>query len=419
MKSVKAVSTVLMSICISLSLLPSMQVRAEEASAGNITVTKTGLSAYSISMEGEGNYEGYGSFILVDETEKVQSILIDRFGNILFSSLSDEEGGYRYQVHDSVVSHGLGTYLYLSAAWQVYVGQPEPAYYSLDGSRLFDKVTVPAGTVLVTSNPEDPFEPDLSEAEQQRRFRSVQIRQENPLALTYNSTPMAGGYAVAYLISGEGPVFIDKTGTVTHVLNGPDDCNPETGEWRNYAGWFGDNGWVACFAQGRLLGYKDGSGQWMLNADDFAPGGISDALPFRDGLSVVQSFEKKWGAIDTGGNFVIPCMYDDLAYGSDGVFSAFLDGKWGFIDRNNQTLIPFVHHYAGEWGNGAGVVSVAQEGKGWVFGDKYGMVDRNNNLILPCEYDRLTGFVNGVAYGIKRADNPELPDEVYLITIGN
>lgn len=422
MTSVKKHMAILMSACTVLSLAAPMQGRAEGA---GITVTQISLPAGydDITMEGEGNYEGYGSFILDDgQGWSAQDVLIDRYGNILFSSSRPEDSdlNYHYQVHGGIVSQGLGTYLYIGTVMDELIDR-EPAYYRLDGSRLFDRVTIPAGMTLIPAEPEDPDEADITEFMRNARIKRAQVMQVNPFALTYKSTPMAGGYAVAELVSGRGPVFIDQTGTVTHVLNRPDDIDPETGGCRNYAGWFGDNGWVACFADDLLLGYKDGSGQYMLRAGDFAPGGLSNAFPFKNGLSVVQALDGKWGVVDTSGNFVIPCMYDDMNSCSDasGIMAACLNGKWGYIDRSNQVVIPFDYKYTTFWGDGLGVVVLSRtDQNGNEYGYRYGMVDSSNNLIVPCEYDHLTGFVNGVAYGIKYSDTPGVPGEVYVLTRG-
>lgn len=389
--SAKQTMAIFLSACVTLPLTP-INVHAEETEAKSfLTAVGTGLF---LSEGGfvNGNYEGYLSIALDDNDDDQfdRQCLIDKNGNILLSS---EYTAYYYQVDDDVISYGPGSHRYLPENWDWSTAR-EPEFYHLDGSPLFEKVTVPEGIGLPPS-----------------------VSESSPV-ITY-STPMTGGYAVVELEGYEGSVFMDKTGTVTYVFHKPEAYIPDLEGWTTSAHWFGDNGWTACreVIIDVVTGYKDGSGQDVLLFDpENDAQWFEYAFPFCDGLSVVgwgnenKDWEGSWGAVDTSGNLVIPQVYEILSnFGnSDGMFAVRQNGKWGYIDRNNQIVIPFIYDFAGEWRDGVGVVGVLESGK-----IKYGMVDRNNQLLLPCEYDALTGFRNGVAYGFK---NSSTDKQLYLIT---
>ena len=47
----------------------------------------------------------------------------------------------------------------------------------------------------------------------------------------------------------------------------------------------------------------------------------------------------KWGYIDLYGNVVLPLIYDDASFFSEGRVEVKKDGKWGFIDLNGNEII--------------------------------------------------------------------------------
>lgn len=66
--------------------------------------------------------------------------------------------------------------------------------------------------------------------------------------------------------------------------------------------------------------------------------------------------------------------------------------KYGYIDKQGDTVIP--GEYDDALGYGNGLFSVGKDGK-------YGFVDKNNKAVIPLEYDNVSQFVDGVAYGVK------------------
>ena len=51
----------------------------------------------------------------------------------------------------------------------------------------------------------------------------------------------------------------------------------------------------------------------------------------------------KHGAIDIQGREIIPCIYDDGCYLSEGIAAENKNDKWGMVDYCNNTVIPFVY----------------------------------------------------------------------------
>ena len=84
----------------------------------------------------------------------------------------------------------------------------------------------------------------------------------------------------------------------------------------------------------------------------------------------------------------------------DGLCPVQKDGKWGYIDKSGNVVIPL--EYDNAYGADSGLASVMKD-------EKCGLVDYDNNVVVPLEYDDISSYEGGVAYGIKNG-------RVYLIT---
>ena len=56
--------------------------------------------------------------------------------------------------------------------------------------------------------------------------------------------------------------------------------------------------------------------------------------------------QDKYGAIDTNGNTVIPFIYDLINYPKEGLMCAKKDDHYGFLDSVGNVIIPFKYKYA-------------------------------------------------------------------------
>lgn len=61
---------------------------------------------------------------------------------------------------------------------------------------------------------------------------------------------------------------------------------------------------------------------------------------FRDGLAAVQK-DEKWGFINTKGELVIPCEWDDASCFNDGYARVEENGERGFIDTTGKLVNSF------------------------------------------------------------------------------
>ncbi len=103
-------------------------------------------------------------------------------------------------------------------------------------------------------------------------------------------------------------------------------------------------------------------------------------------------YNSKWGVIDTSGNVVIDYQFDSLAFSDDGkILLAKIDNDYGYIDLEDNTVIPFKYEYAGIFQNGYAEVGYQDDtasaefsGMGKIY---YGMIDTTGELVIPMDYD--------------------------------
>jgi hypothetical protein len=97
--------------------------------------------------------------------------------------------------------------------------------------------------------------------------------------------------------------------------------------------------------------------------------------PFKEGISVVRK-DGKYGAIDTTGTLIIPCIYDYLRNFSQGLAAADKHGGFGFIDTRGDVVIPMEYNRVGDF---------THEGIAWVSSvEGLGCVNKQGKLIVPC-----------------------------------
>lgn len=115
-----------------------------------------------------------------------------------------------------------------------------------------------------------------------------------------------------------------------------------------------------------------------------------------DGLFEVKR-NGKHGHIDTQGREIIPCMYGDGCYFSEGVAAECLNNKWGMIDYFNKTVIPFEYEDMGYCYNN--LITAMKNGK-------YGLINKNNEVLVDFCYDELFSCTTRqcLSYPAKKGD---------------
>lgn len=96
-----------------------------------------------------------------------------------------------------------------------------------------------------------------------------------------------------------------------------------------------------------------------------------------EGLFEVER-DNKHGHIDIYGKEVIPCMYDEGSYFSEGVCAECLNNKWGMIDYFNNIVIPFEYEYLSICKSN--IISACKNGK-------YGLINKSNKVLVDFIYD--------------------------------
>lgn len=118
---------------------------------------------------------------------------------------------------------------------------------------------------------------------------------------------------------------------------------------------------------------------------------------FSDGLAYIIK-DGKYGYINKKGEIVIPIEFesDDLLEEQDGSFCEGLaciykDEGYGYIDKNGNVVIPCIYCCAGDFSDG--LASVCKEENG-----KWGYIDKSGKEVIPCIYDFVQIFSNGLAW---------------------
>lgn len=144
--------------------------------------------------------------------------------------------------------------------------------------------------------------------------------------------------------------------------------------------------WISGIGTGGLVmvDWSDGDskydiynyrGEYVVSVDGERAGmfGCGLACIKKDGL---------WGYINTKGEVVIECMYDDAEmFSSDGIARVRLGDKWGYIDEQGNAITDCIYPYAEDFYNGYGEVSEVGEESG------IGYISASGQIAVPLEYD--------------------------------
>ena len=153
-----------------------------------------------------------------------------------------------------------------------------------------------------------------------------------------------------------------------------------------------------------MYGLADGEGnvvakpQWdriseFKNGFGFAGKGDGELHEFSG--EMVPSGKLSWGVIDTSGNTVIDYQFDELAFSDDGsILLARMGDDYGYIDLQNNTIIPFKYEIARPFENGYAKVGYRDEsvqaddlsGQDAIY---FGVINTEGETVIPMDYENI------------------------------
>ena len=137
------------------------------------------------------------------------------------------------------------------------------------------------------------------------------------------------------------------------------------------------------------------------------PPQYDDISDFSEGLAAVE-IDGKWGFIDKTGEVVVPPRYDSMdganVYGYEDVcgfrdglarvqIGAWSTGKWGFVDKTGMEVVPCMYDGVGSFSEGMAAVCI---GDYWRDG-KWGFIDTAGREVVSPQYDWVGNFYDGLA----------------------
>ena len=110
-------------------------------------------------------------------------------------------------------------------------------------------------------------------------------------------------------------------------------------------------------------------------------------IEFVNGFSRIQK-DGKWGFIDKTGNQIIPCIYDSVLNFNEGLAAVQLNNKWGAINNIGELIIPCSYDDELFFKDGLAIVK---------FNNKAGYINTEGELQIPYIFDNATIFSEGYA----------------------
>ena len=130
-----------------------------------------------------------------------------------------------------------------------------------------------------------------------------------------------------------------------------------------------------------IVDYKDAAEQIIICSNELHKNDIIDVSNYSD--------EIPKGKAIRGGYYLVSENRDKIIYAPlrDGLFSVKRGNKYGYIDADGNTVIPFEWDEAFDFSEGlAGVCK----------NDKWGYIDTTGSIIIPLEYERTGFFSEGI-----------------------
>ena len=115
---------------------------------------------------------------------------------------------------------------------------------------------------------------------------------------------------------------------------------------------------------------------------------------------IASGTNRKYGAVDTNGDIVIPTQYDWMSDFSEGLAVVRLGGRneqgsyeesYGYVDTEGKLAIPMQFAYAEPFSEGLARVQLEYSGE-------YGYINKQGEVVIPPQFANAGGFHEGLAY---------------------
>ncbi|WP_312751939.1 WG repeat-containing protein [Epilithonimonas hominis] len=132
----------------------------------------------------------------------------------------------------------------------------------------------------------------------------------------------------------------------------------------------------------------------------------------------IISVDGYFGTISRNGEIVIPLEYSNLIdFDDELILACNVNDFWGLINWKNEIIIPFEYSYASIFLEKYNLSKVCKNGK-------YGYIDRRNQEVIPLDYDSITiinfneiGVLRDGKWGIVNVQNQLIIDFKYDFAI--
>lgn len=138
------------------------------------------------------------------------------------------------------------------------------------------------------------------------------------------------------------------------------------------------------------LGYVNSAGKLVIPVDIEADyGWMLDPRDFSQGIVAVLK-KGKWGYMDKEGKSAIPFNFDSASNFTDSVATVSKDYKYGVINQNGETVVNFKYDQLGEFKEGLAAFTPADS-------EKQGFINTKGEIIVAATWDQVMGFSEGQA----------------------
>ena len=209
----------------------------------------------------------------------------------------------------------------------------------------------------------------------------------------------------AYLIDTNGNIVLDLSDNFAITVGGPNYDGAIDGlPWYfdSFCDWYSEGlfnfGCPVLLNENVQNAVERGSGKvsWKATGPKFCgyfdikgniviPQSFADCKPFYGGLAAVQDADittieaPETQPVDDVPGSAKPIKTDDYPK------TTIVAKKWGFIDKDGNTVIPFEYDFAERFYGDYAVVSKDE---------KYGIINRNNEIIVPFSYKKMSSHIS-------------------------